>query len=210
MTSCHKASATICLSPLPIASSAIKSFPVVGNTKVTIIESDLQHIISLSKGNPIVCVYALYEDYVKHIEKVSTAHPDTVFCIFSQYKGPATSDNVVLFDINVSKFAACLKLSKVLITTAGIEAVCEAINSHKTVIVIPTTGHYEQFENAKLFSRLEGITHVDSFTNTTSISNALQSYLNDTYNVMDYNSQCNDVTNYINDFDTDELMSILS
>ena len=201
----------VCLSPLPPSSSSVPTFPVIGNTQVSYSKLATSSILELSENKNVICVYALHEGYVSYICTLATLHPDTMFFVFSRWtsnKHVALS-NVVPFDISVDLFAACLQHCKVLITTAGIESVCEAIYRSKPVITIPTTGHYEQYENACLFSRLEGISHVSSFSDVESISVELTKYLNKIHDVDLYESQCAVVRNYITNFDTEAFSSMV-
>lgn len=94
-------------------------------------------------------------------------------CFMDQHAGNPAFDfdkeNTSIFPINDELFIASLKSSAGLITTAGYEAVAEAMFLGKPVLMVPVKNHFEQQLNAKLFSDFGAAVSRDSF-NTVELS----------------------------------------
>jgi uncharacterized protein (TIGR00661 family) len=59
------------------------------------------------------------------------------------------NDNLVLHQLNDTEFLEKMAAARGLISTAGFEAVCEAMYLGKPVLMVPIEGHYEQFCNSR-------------------------------------------------------------
>ena len=98
-------------------------------------------------------VYVLNPGYARELEAWHARNRDVVVHAFwDRANAPETLEahsNLHFHRIDDRKFVEGLRTCRALATTAGFEAVCEAMYLEKPVLLVPTAGHVEQACNAE-------------------------------------------------------------
>jgi len=168
-----KANLVVCLSPLKHLQLESYRSP---NLHVTPVRCNLD-IVPQQTVKKTVCVYLVYQDYISDIERLADVMQDYTFDVFTRLSGEVKSlrSNVHIHNINKDLFADKLAKCAIYMCTAGIESVCEALVLEKPIILVPTQGHYEQYENMLLFcSNLSMVQQVSSFKLTLELQRAMK------------------------------------
>ena len=110
------------------------------------------------------------------------------------------SPNLTCIQVDRVKFISMLKVCNALITTAGVESICEAMLFKKPALIVPGIDDDEQYTNAYLFStQMKAI-----FGQTNFIFDTLFKYLlyhSPFYNNIqdhEYYNQCKQVEHWLN------------
>jgi uncharacterized protein (TIGR00661 family) len=107
--------------------------------------------LDISENNYLL-VYVVNAGYGEEIEGFHARHPSIpIICFWDHKEKPKeyrVDDNLIFHQLDdllfLEKMAAC----KGFVTTAGFEAVCEAMYLGKPTMMVPVEGHYEQACNA--------------------------------------------------------------
>ncbi len=100
-------------------------------------------------------VYLLNSGYFEEILAWHQKHPDVELHCFSDQAEKLTSqyqfnsEKLQVHTINDKLFLQLMSRAKGLASTAGFESICEAMYLGKPVLMVPVSGHYEQFCNSR-------------------------------------------------------------
>jgi uncharacterized protein (TIGR00661 family) len=116
-------------------------------------------------------VYLLNPGYIKDIMRYHRQYPEMKLVCFTdnkdvqeKHKGTwVVDENLVFHSLNDKKFLELMAACKGLVCTAGFESVCEAMYLDKPVMMVPVSGHFEQYCNAVDASRIGAGIHSSSF-----------------------------------------------
>jgi uncharacterized protein (TIGR00661 family) len=127
------------------------SFSAFPNHKNTIsvpplLRNELKLYNSESKNH--ILVYLTQPDLIESFLKQAVCFPDETFEVFIDKKINNIPKNVLINSISTSTFLQKMSTCKGIISTAGFEAVCEAMHMGKPVLMVPIKNHYEQHCNA--------------------------------------------------------------
>ncbi len=106
----------------------------------------------IPQKNEFFLIYLVNNGYYQDVLKWHKAHPEVeLHCFTDMSKLNVTEKHEKLFlhQLDDKKFLEMMASSKGLVTTAGFEAVCEAMYLGKPVLMVPIEGHYEQFCNSR-------------------------------------------------------------
>ena len=131
----------------------------------------------------IVTIYLLYPGYIKHVINIARQLPKYKFNVFLNFgEVKSTIDNVTVFKKNRKKFLESMSISKILLTTAGVETIIECTYIGKKIIVIPTESHFEQKTNAISYDKYtENVFYVKSFKDYKMIINIINDIKTNNY-----------------------------
>jgi uncharacterized protein (TIGR00661 family) len=118
-----------------------------------------------------VLVYLLNSGYIPEIINYHKKDPSMRLICFTDskevkehYKGKLVVDeNLTFYSLNDTRFLDLMSRCKALVCTAGFESVCEAMYLDKPVMMVPVTGHYEQYCNARDASKIGAGIYAKSF-----------------------------------------------
>jgi uncharacterized protein (TIGR00661 family) len=127
------------------------SFSTFKNYKNTIsvpplLRNELKSYISKNQG--FILVYLTQAALVYEVIREAEKHPNTVFEIFIDKELSQKPSNVRINPISSTIFLQKMALCKGVISTAGFEAICEAMYLGKPALMVPIKNHYEQHCNA--------------------------------------------------------------
>jgi len=97
-------------------------------------------------------IYLVNNGYYVDVLRWHKLHPEVeLHCFTDMSKLQVTEkhDKLFLHQLDDKKFLEMMANSKGLISTAGFEAICEAMYLGKPVMMVPIEGHYEQFCNSR-------------------------------------------------------------
>lgn len=160
----------------------------------------------LPKQEEFVLVYLLNSGYIPEIVEYHKTDPSLKLICFTDskdvkqhYKGKLVVDeNLIFYSLNDVKFLDLMSRCKALVCTAGFESVCEAMYLDKPVMMVPVSGHYEQYCNALDASKIGAGIYAESFD---------LSKLNDCLQIYDRQKN-NGYRNWVNSFETEVMNAI--
>jgi len=124
---------------------------------------------TVGNGNYLL-VYLLNSGYIDDIIAWHNKNPDVILHCFTDnnnIKEPQFNyENLCFHAINDKIFIDMMANAKGVVTTAGFESVCEAINMDKPVLMVPVKGHYEQFCNSRDAAKTGRCIYDESFNIT--------------------------------------------
>ncbi len=158
------------------------------------------------KEEDFVLVYVLNSGYIPDIISYHQKDPEMKLICFTDskdvkehYKGKLVVDeNLIFYSLNDYKFLDLMSRCKGLVSTAGFESVCEAMYLDKPVMMVPVSGHYEQYCNALDASKIGAGIYAESFD---------LSKLNDCLLIYDRQKN-NSYRNWVNSFETVVIKAI--
>jgi uncharacterized protein (TIGR00661 family) len=123
------------------------------------------------KEDDFVLVYLLNSGYIPEIVSYHKKDPSMKLVCFTDskevkehYKGKLVVDeNLTFYSLNDVRFLDLMSRCKALVCTAGFESVCEAMYLDKPVMMVPVSGHYEQYCNARDASKIGAGIYAESF-----------------------------------------------
>lgn len=105
-----------------------------------------------ARQEPFFLAYLLNSGYADEIIRWHTHNPSQVLHCFWDNRAAAPVEHydatLTFHRLDDEKFLALMARCRGLITTAGFEAVCEAMYLGKPVLAVPVEGHYEQYCNS--------------------------------------------------------------
>jgi uncharacterized protein (TIGR00661 family) len=120
---------------------------------------------SNSASYDFVHIYCLQPGFLNDILNLAIQTPEMEFRVFiHEYNDSIELPlNVQISLLKADKFLESLSHARLVICTAGIETLAEAVYLNKPLVVIPSKGHFEQFCNAIDAERAGIATNSDSF-----------------------------------------------
>jgi uncharacterized protein (TIGR00661 family) len=100
------------------------------------------------ENKSFILVYLTQAELVTEVLLQALKHPETIFEIFIDKEISQIPNNVRINPISSSVFLQKMALCKGIISTAGFEAICEAMYLGKPALMVPIKNHYEQHCNA--------------------------------------------------------------
>ncbi|MDP4274897.1 MAG: glycosyltransferase family protein [Bacteroidota bacterium] len=144
-----------CIGAQKLLALSYKKWPDVPDRKLYILPPLLRkEILNMQpETGSFLLVYLLNPGYIDEIISWHKDYPDVIVHCFCdsppQFKYPGLTFHV----INDRLFEEYLRTCSGFITSAGFEALCEALYLDKPVMMVPTGHHYEQFCNAYAASK---------------------------------------------------------
>ncbi len=136
---------------------ALSLYPVpeAPKAEVTVLPPLLRYELLLHtrrRQESFLLAYLLNHGYADEIIRWHTRHPETPLHCFWDHRAAAPveryDDTLTFHRLDDEKFLALMARCRGLLTTAGFEAIGEAMYLGKPVLAVPVAGHFEQFCNS--------------------------------------------------------------